>query len=62
MKVLLRLWLVASVCWAGLAYWALTSAGDPHWQGVAFGPPVAMLLLGSAIKWAFGGYRAGAGN
>lgn len=59
--VLLRLWLIASVCWIGLVYFAFTNAfkmpAEPDWLGFAFGPPVAALMLGSALKWAFSAYR-----
>jgi hypothetical protein len=57
--VLLRLWLIASVIWAGVVYWSAGVEHEPDWQGVAFWPPAAVIILAGLVQWAFRGYRRG---
>ena len=54
MATLFRLWLLASACWAGLVYWTWTSNNLGSWIGPALWPPAVVLLLGLALRWAFG--------
>jgi hypothetical protein len=65
MRTLFRLWLVGSICWVGLAYWALK---DESYQGLLrpvpwhfiLGVPLGVFALTCAVLWAFGAFRRSA--
>lgn len=58
MAVLFRLWLVASVCWGLLTYWAYSTMHETDFMGIVIGPPLGIFALGVALLWAFGAFRA----
>ena len=65
---MLRLWLVISAAWVmGWTIYLLLEGlqGAPTNTGnllslpiLLFGPPIALLLFGAAVAWAFRGFRA----
>jgi hypothetical protein len=65
---MLRLWLVASGAWVmGWTIYLLLEGlqGAPQNMGdllslpvLLFGPPIALLLFGAAVGWAFRGFKA----
>jgi hypothetical protein len=55
-RVLVRLWIVASLCWAGFIVGTRFRIGDGYATGFSFidlaiiaGPPLALLLVGGTI-------------
>ncbi len=62
---LIRLWLIAAICWVALAsVFMWDSIGSTDWGRIGatistiLGPPIAVLLLGLGVVWVIDGFRA----
>jgi len=59
-RILFRLWLVATVLWACLIFFALSDDKRPDANVIAaqaaFVPPGIIFIIGVMLVWAFGGF------